>query len=125
MGGNILDSTYTLALRFRIRSSMDIVYGSGIARLLQKTEELGSLTAATKALHMPYRRALDIISNAEHALGRSLLIRTSGGPHGGGSTVTPYGKKLFAVYTQFEEKVRAYAETEFSSVLAVLNEPIS
>lgn len=76
-------------------------FGEGPARLLRRTEEKGSLRAAAQSMEMAYTKALTIIKNAEQTLGFPLLIRSTGGKHGGGSKLTDEGKEWLERYEAY------------------------
>ena len=78
-------------------------FGEGPARLLRGIEERGSLRAAALAMEMAYTKALTIIKNAENALGFPLLIRSTGGKSGGGSTLTDEGKAWLERYEAYRD----------------------
>ena len=83
-------------------------FGEGPVRLLHGIEEKGSLRAAARSMEMAYSKALTIIKNAEKVLGLPLVIRTTGGKSGGGSVLTPEGKRFIRQY----EAYRDACETE-------------
>lgn len=63
-------------------------------RILQAVERTGSLHKATAGLRMANSSAWLIINAADQELGFPLLERTVGGRRGGGSALTPEGRKL-------------------------------
>ena len=78
-------------------------FGEGPARLLRGIEEKGSLRAAALSMGMAYTKALTLIKNAEAALDFPLVIRTTGGKSGGGSTLTEEGKEWLAKYEAYRD----------------------
>ena len=78
-------------------------FGEGPARLLRGIEEKGSLRGAALAMEMAYTKALTIIKNAENALGYPLVIRVTGGKSGGGSVLTPEGKRWLRQYERYRD----------------------
>ena len=78
-------------------------FGEGPARLLRGIEEKGSLRGAALAMEMAYTKALTIIKNAENALGFPLVIRVTGGKSGGGSVLTPEGKRWLRQYERYRD----------------------
>jgi len=97
------------------------VFGDGKWRLLQAIEREGSLTAASQALGISYRKAWGDLRKAERCLGVTFLERRRGGSGGGKTTVTETGRKWLAAYTRFRsdvERVTAEAfESHFAQVL--------
>ena len=78
-------------------------FGEGPARLLNGIEEKGSLRAAALSMGMAYTKALTLLKNAEAALGFPLVIRTTGGKSGGGSTLTKEGKEWLTKYEAYRD----------------------
>jgi molybdate transport system regulatory protein len=73
-------------------------FGKGIATLMRGVEDLGSLNAAAKKIHMAYSKAWRIMKETEAGFGFNLIDRDGAR----GSTLTPEGKKLLAAYEQLE-----------------------
>lgn len=93
---------------FRIFLSEDDgrkIFGKGPLNLLKKIDEIGSLHQAAKEFNMAYSKAFKIIKTAESHLGMPLIIRTTGGKSGGGSTLTPEAKELILNYESLERKI--------------------
>ena len=78
-------------------------FGEGPFRLLTLVEQTGSLRAATAAMGMAYTKALKLVRAAEAALGYPLTVRSTGGPDGGGSRLTPEGKEWLRTYAQYRD----------------------
>ena len=78
-------------------------FGEGPARLLHGIEEKGSLRAASLSMGMADTKALTLMKNAENALGFPLIIRTTGGKSGGGSTLTKEGKEWLEKYEAYRD----------------------
>lgn len=81
----------------------DKFFGEGPARLLRGVEEHGSLRSAAMAMEMAYSKALKLVKQAEAALGYPLITRTTGGKDGGGSILTPEGKRWLSRYEAFRD----------------------
>ena len=78
-------------------------FGEGPARLLRGVEECGSLRSAAMAMEMAYTKALKLVKQAEAALGYPLITRTTGGKDGGGSILTPEGKRWLSQYEAYRD----------------------
>ena len=86
-------------------------FGEGPCRLLRGVERTGSLRAAAQELEMAYSKASRLIRQAETSLGFALTTRSTGGKDGGGSVLTPEGKRLLAQYEAYRDAcVRANRE---------------
>ena len=73
-------------------------FGEGPCRLLRCVEKTGSLRAAAMEMEMAYSKASKILKQAETNLGFPLTTRITGGKDGGGSVLTPEGKRWLQQY---------------------------
>ena len=92
-------------------------FGSGLTNLLERIDRLGTLTGAARSSNMSYRRAWDLIEDAERHLGKKLVIPRSGGLGGGGSVLSPEGRRLLDVFKRVDREVAGYADERFSAYL--------
>ena len=85
------------------------VLGRGLAALLAGVEAAGSLTKAAAAADMSYRYAWHLVHQAEENLGQLMVVARSGGRRGGGSVLSPVGRRLLAVFETLSADVAAFA----------------
>ena len=78
-------------------------FGEGPCRLLRCVERTGSLRAAAMEMEMAYSKASKILKQAEINLGFQLTTRSTGGKDGGGSILTPEGKRLLQQYEAYRD----------------------
>ena len=78
-------------------------FGEGPARLLRGIGQTGSLRSAAMAMDMAYTKALKLLRHAESVLGFPLTTRTTGGKTGGGSSLTPEGKRWLEQYEAYRD----------------------
>jgi len=71
-------------------------------RLLDAIDVHGSLSAAAKSLPMSYKAAWDALNSMNNISSEELVIRSTGGKNGGGTTLTPYAKKLISMFKAME-----------------------
>lgn len=76
-------------------------FGEGPCRLLKAVEQTGSLRAAAASMEMAYSKAMKLLKTAETSLGFPLIYRTTGGKSGGGSILTPEGKRFIHRYEAY------------------------
>ena len=76
-------------------------FGEGPYRLLCYVEKTGSLRAAAMIMEMAYSKASKILKQAEAHLGFPLTTRMTGGKDGGGSILTPEGKRWLQQYEAY------------------------
>ena len=79
------------------------VFGEGRARLLEAIAASGSLSAAARALRIPYRTAWQHVNAMEKGYGKKILRRQVGGAAGGGCRLTPAGAALLRGYQAIHE----------------------
>ena len=78
-------------------------FGEGPCRLLRCVERTGSLRAAAIEMEMAYSKACKLLKQAEENLGFPLTVRSTGGKSGGGSILTPEGKRLVGQYEAYRD----------------------
>ena len=78
-------------------------FGEGPCRLLRCVEKTGSLRAAAMEMEMAYSKACKLLKQAEVNLGFSLTTRAAGGKGGGGSVLTPEGKRWLQQYEDYRD----------------------
>jgi molybdate transport system regulatory protein len=105
-----------LQLRLTIYAGKNITegtYGKGIATLMRGVEDLGSLNASAKRIHMAYSKAWRIVKETEASFGFNLINRDGAR----GSTLTAEGKKLLDGYEQLEKEGSEYLEKRFQELI--------
>ena len=85
-------------------------FGPGIAEILERIREGGSLRKAAGEKGMAYSRAWHVVNECERALGFLLIERSVGGRAGGGSHLTAEGERLLDGYRKIEGALNACAE---------------
>lgn len=88
-------------------------FGRGLAWLLAGIDRAGSLRKAAASAGMSYRYAWKLIHSAESHLGRPLTLARPGGAGGGGSDLSPDGRKLMQVFRRLEADVGEFASARF------------
>ncbi len=53
-------------------------------------------------MDMSYKRAWDLVDEINKICGRAAVERQTGGKHGGGATLTPFGMSLIERYRRIE-----------------------
>ncbi len=88
--------------------------------LLEAVEHTGSLSNAARSLRVPYRTAWYKMREVEASLGMRLLATQSGGPSGGGSTLTPAARDIIVRYHQLQEGIDDLVARRFEDLFADL-----
>ncbi|WP_017460731.1 TOBE domain-containing protein [Dyella ginsengisoli] len=74
------------------------VAGQDRIELLAAIGETGSISAAARAVGMSYKGAWDAIDAMNNLADEPLVVRAAGGRRGGGTTLTPRGRRLVEVF---------------------------
>ena len=90
-----------------------MVFGTGRMRILEAVDQGGSIQAAARELGMSYRAVWGKIKASEERLGQPLVTKHIGGPHGGGSELTPLGKALVSSFRHFREVTKTTSDALF------------
>jgi molybdate transport system regulatory protein len=93
------------------------VLGRGLAALLAGVEATGSLTKAAAAAGMSYRYAWHLVHQAEENLGQPMVVARSGGKRGGGSVLSPIGRRLLTVFETLSADVAAFAARRLDELM--------
>lgn len=89
------------------RADFRFIAGDRI-ELLEKIDELGSITRAAKAVGISYKTAWDTINLINNLAEKPLVERLAGGKGGGGTTLTTEGKKIVAQFKTIQEEHRKF-----------------
>ncbi|HVV93172.1 MAG TPA: winged helix-turn-helix domain-containing protein [Hyphomicrobiales bacterium] len=90
----------TLSIRVDLNPSKRL--GPGKIDLLEKIAELGSISAAGRAMSMSYRRAWELVADLNAAFGQPVVEAQPGGKSGGGARLTAFGRELVTRYRAIE-----------------------
>ena len=74
--------------------------GLGRMKLLERVNELGSITDAAKSMKMSYRQAWELIDSMNKQAKNPLVATSAGGTGGGGTKVTGEGMKVIQQYKE-------------------------
>lgn len=77
-----------------------------IAMLLELVEETSSVRTACQRMQISYSSGWNIIRILESQLSYPLIVRSQGGPNGGQSQLTEYGKQLLELYRGFMKELQ-------------------
>ncbi len=76
--------------------------------LLEKIDELGSITKAAKSVGICYKTAWDMVSLINNLAEKPLVDSLTGGRGGGGTCLTEEGKRIVAHFRIIQEDLRKY-----------------
>jgi molybdate transport system regulatory protein len=104
-----------------ILDSGEKALGPGMAELLERIDDQGSLRRAALSMGMSYRKAWLLIQGMQKHFGGAVLATTTGGASGGGAKLTPLGRQVLKTYRRIEARAAAAAAADLRA-LAGLSE---
>jgi molybdate transport system regulatory protein len=96
-------------LTVRIDFGAERALGPGKIRLLEAIGKTGSISRASRALGMSYRRAWLLIDDMNRSFRAPVVATQPGGVKGGGAELTPFGVALIENYRAIEAQAAAAA----------------
>lgn len=88
---------------------------------MEQIDELGSISAAGRALGMSYRRAWALVEEANALFGRPLIEKHHGGKAGGGASLTSLGRTVVAHYRELERATAAATRSHLEALQAEID----
>ena len=92
--------------------------GEGRIALLQAIDKLGSISKAAKSMNMSYLKAWKLVNSMSNSTGKPIVVRTSGGKGGGGTTLTEEGLKAIELFTSLNNKCNKFLEQELQKLIS-------
>jgi molybdate transport system regulatory protein len=102
--------------RIWIETDEGTFLGEGTVRLLKSIEKTGSILASSKELGMSYRKAWRLIDRMNKQCQSPMVIKTSGGTSGGGSTLTESGKRVIASFEKLQKETAQFVDDKFKEL---------
>lgn len=93
--------------KLAVDTAMGAYLGDTRIKLLEAIDQHGSISQAAKAVPLSYKAAWDAIDAMNNLAPEPLVIRTTGGKHGGGTELTDYGRRLIGFYRALEQEHQA------------------
>ena len=88
--------------RLSLETPLGAVLGDSRIRLLEAIGQFGSLNRAARAVPLSYKAAWDALDAMNAHSPQPLVVRSTGGAGGGGTTLTDYARQLIALYRAME-----------------------
>lgn len=82
--------------------------GRGRVELLEAIAEHGSISSAARAIGMSYKAAWDAVDAMNNLADVPLVVRMTGGRHGGGTRLTEHGHRTVELYRRIEAEYRQF-----------------
>jgi molybdate transport system regulatory protein len=100
--------------KFVGRIAVDTEFGAFLGntriRLLEAIDRYGSISQAAKTIPLSYKAAWDAVDAMNNLAEHTLLDRSPGGRHGGGTRLTDYGRRMVAMYRAVEQESQQLLE---------------
>jgi molybdate transport system regulatory protein len=95
-------------MRIRVYAG-DRMLGPGKMELLAHVARVGSLSRAARQMGMSYMRAWNLVKELNRDSKRPMVALSRGGAKGGTAALTPFGRKVLALYERMETESRKVA----------------
>lgn len=99
-----------------LRTDGETLAGAARIALLAAIGETGSITAAAKSVGLSYKAAWEAVDAMNNLAGVSLVVRSTGGKGGGGTTLTPRAERLIETYRALEREHRKFIERASAAI---------
>ncbi|MGA7324364.1 MAG: LysR family transcriptional regulator [Rhodomicrobium sp.] len=83
---------------------------------MELIEETGSMAAAGRAMGMSYRRAWMLVQEINGLFSEPVIVKHLGGAHGGGASLTSFGKEVVERFRRIERKLSDSAATDIEAL---------
>lgn len=99
-----------------LRTDGETLAGAARIALLAAIGETGSITAAAKAVGLSYKAAWEAVDAMNNLAGVALVVRSTGGKGGGGTTLTPRAERLIETYRALEHEHRKFIKRASAAI---------
>jgi molybdate transport system regulatory protein len=112
-------------VRFKLRLTLPGKHplGPGKAELMRLIESHGSISAAGAAMNMSYRRAWLLIDELNSMFRQPVVLKSQGGAHGGGASLSEFGAELLKRYERMEKQALAAVSADIDWIEQELAPP--
>ena len=100
-----------ICARVWLEKSGETYLAPGRVTLLERIDQYGSITKAAKSMEMSYRHAWLLVEDMNGKASAPLVVRSTGGRGGGGTTLTDEGRKAIKQFKKLQEKLKFFLET--------------
>jgi molybdate transport system regulatory protein len=94
--------------------------GPGMAQLLERVNELGSIRRAAASMDMSYRKAWLLIQEIQKTFDGPVVTAEAGGLSGGGTHLTELGTGLVKLYRRVETRATDATRADLDSLSALV-----
>jgi molybdate transport system regulatory protein len=101
------DSGIVMRSKVWVEKDGKLLMGWGRATLLDRIDQLGSISAAAKSMKLTYRNAWLWVEAMNHLASLPLVEKSAGGERGGFARLTAEGRRIVAEYKKERAKIRS------------------
>jgi len=94
--------------------------GPGMAQLLERVGETGSIRRAAASMDMSYRKAWLLIQELQKTFDGAVVTAEAGGVSGGGTQLTELGNGLLKIYRRVESRAADAAKADLETLSAMV-----
>jgi len=94
--------------------------GPGKVLLLEMIAEHGSISAAGRAMGLPYRHAWELVEQLNTIFKEPVVARQTGGKRGGGAALTAFGAELLAHLVALRKDAERVSARHLDAIAAAL-----
>jgi molybdate transport system regulatory protein len=95
--------------------------GPGKAQLLQSIRDTGSISAAAREMGMSYKQAWLLLDSLNAAFNKPVVAAATGGHHGGGARLTPFGEDVLGRYRRMVARAADMFAADLDALQNVAN----
>ncbi|WP_194778016.1 winged helix-turn-helix domain-containing protein [Pararhodonellum marinum] len=99
--------------KLRIRCWIELddskFFGPGRAELLELIVVHGSVSKASKAMGMSYKKAWEMVNDLNNRSPEAFVVLQKGGQKGGSAMLTDFGRMFLKKYRELDEKIKSIA----------------
>ena len=112
-----------MRVQLRLLFGAGQTFGPGKADLLDQIGQLGSISAAGRAMQMSYRRAWSLVEEMNRGFKLPLVATERGGAGHGGARVTEAGQAVLARYRRLQLMLETAGSGELAAFAEGLADP--
>ncbi|MCF2875846.1 MULTISPECIES: winged helix-turn-helix domain-containing protein [Tenacibaculum] len=107
---------YKIKSRIWIEADNKMFLGEGRIKLLKSIHRTNSISKSAKELGMSYKKAWNLIDSVNKSNHKPIVIKSTGGSKGGGTKLTPYGKKMIDIFDTINMNCWKYLDKQLKKL---------
>ena len=110
--GILKDANYKVNGSLWVEGDGRRFFGPGPVELLEHIDTTGSINQAAKKMGMSYKKAWELVNNLNSMATHPMVITSTGGEKGGGSTISKEARDMITYHRRLRERFRIFLEKE-------------